>query len=142
MFYQFAPDYIDECHPNYPGCVDGQNSCPHCSDPDNPILRVSGMVVSRSNSTSVLVDVHERIDAEKDPFAVSITPNPVKNLMTIATDYTLGKLSVHIVNARGVEVRRFVMDSTATIDLSDLPSGVYFVSVIGGKMVTMKVVKE
>ena len=142
LFYQFAPDYIDECHPNYPGCVDGQNSCPHCSDPDNPILRVSGMVVSRSNSTSVLVDVHERIDAEKDPFAVSITPNPVKNLMTIATDYTLGKLSVHIVNARGVEVRRFVMDSTATIDLSDLPSGVYFVSVIGGKMVTMKVVKE
>ncbi len=142
LFYQFDPTYIDYCHPNYPDCHDGQNSCPHCSDPDNPILRVSGMVVSRSNSEGTLLDIKEYVDFEKDPFTVSISPNPVKSQMTIATDYELGKLSVHIINAQGVEVRGFVMDKQTTIDVSDLPSGLYFVSVIGGKVVTKKVVIE
>ena len=142
LFYELAPTYIDQCHPNYPDCQDGVNSCPHCADPDNPILRVSGMVVSRSNDAGTLVDVNAPIDFEKDPFTVQITPNPVKGRMTILTDYTLGKMSVHIVNAYGVEVRGFVMDGQATIDVSDLPSGLYFVNVIGGKVVTRKVVVE
>ncbi len=142
LFYQFDPTYIDQCHPNYPDCQDGQNSCPHCADPDNPILRVSGMVVSRSNNESTLVAVKEYADFEKDPFTVTISPNPVKHQMTIATDYDQGKLCVHIVNAQGVEVRGFVMDKQATIDVSNLPSGLYFVSVIGGKVVTKKVIVE
>ena len=143
LFYQFDPTYIDQCHPNYPGCQDGQNSCPHCSDPDNPILRVSGMVVSRSNSDGVLVSLKELYpDFEKDPFTVTISPNPAKNQMTIATDYEAGKLCVHILNAQGQEVRGFVMDKQTTIDVSDLPAGLYFVNVIGGKVITKKVVVE
>jgi hypothetical protein len=142
LFYQFDPNYVDQCHPNYPGCQDGVNSCIQCSNPDNPILRVSGMVVSRSNSDGVLVDIKEYFDFEKDPFTVTISPNPVKHLMTIATDYELGKLCVHIMNAQGQEVRGFVMDKQATIDVSDLPAGLYFVSVIGGKVVTQKVIVE
>lgn len=143
LFYQFDPTYIDQCHPNYPGCQDGQNSCPHCNDPNNPLLRVSGMVVSRSNSEGVLVALKENYpDFEKDPFTVSISPNPVKGLMTIATDYELGKTCVHIVNAYGQEVRGFAMDKQATIDVSDLPAGLYFVNVIGGKVITKKVVVE
>lgn len=140
LFYQFDPTYIDQCHPNYPGCQDGQNSCPHCSDPDNPILRVSGMLVSQSNNSGTLVGVHEYVDVEKEPFTVNITPNPVQRQMTIHTDYEKGKLCVHILNAYGVEVRGFVMDSQATIDVSDLSPGVYFVTVIGGKVVTKKIV--
>ena len=142
LFYQFDPNYVDQCHPNYPGCQDGVNSCIQCSNPDNPILRVSGMVVSRSNSDGVLVDVKEYVDFEKDPFTVTISPNPVKHQMTIATDYELGKLCVHIMNAQGQEVRGFVMDKQTTIDVSDLPAGLYFVSVIGGKVVTQKVIVE
>lgn len=142
LFYQLDPTYVDQCHPNYPDCHDGQNACPHCSDPDNPILRVSGMIVSRSNNDGVLVDINEHPDFEKDPFTVSISPNPVKGQMTIATDYERGKMSVHIVNALGVEVRGFVMDNQATIDVSDLPAGLYFVSVIGGKVVTKKMIVE
>ena len=142
LFYQFDPTYLDQCHPNYPDCHDGQNSCIQCNNPDNPILRVSGMVVSRSNSEGTLVGIKEYPDFEKDPFTVAISPNPVKHQMTIATDYELGKLCVHIRNAQGVEVRGFVMDSTATIDVSDLPAGMYFVSVIGGKVVTQKIVIE
>ena len=37
LFYQFDPNYIDQCHPNYPDCHDGQNACILCSNPDNPI---------------------------------------------------------------------------------------------------------
>ena len=142
LFYQFDPTYLDQCHPNYPDCHDGQNACIQCNNPDNPILRVSGMVVSRSNSEGTLVGIKEYPDFEKDPFTVTISPNPVKHQMTIATDYELGKLCVHIRNAQGVEVRGFVMDKQATIDVSDLPAGLYFVSVIGGKMITQKVIVE
>jgi hypothetical protein len=51
-------------------------------------------------------------------------------------------MGVHILNANGVEVRSFSMDSKTTIDVSDLPAGVYFVNIVGGKVVTKKVVIE
>lgn len=142
LFYQFNPNYIDQCHPNYPDCHDGQNACILCSNPDNPILRVSGMMVNHSNTTSVLVGVKTYPDVEKDPFTLELMPNPAKDRLTIRTDYELGRLSVHIVNAYGVDVRSFAMDKQATIDVSDLPSGVYFVNVIGGKVVTRKIIKN
>ena len=142
LFYQFDPSYIDQCHPNYPDCHNGQNGCIQCSNPDNPILRVSGMMVSRSNNEGTLVEIHEYPDTEEDPFTVDISPNPVKHQMTIKTDYKKGKLCVHIHNAYGVEVRGFVMDNQATIDVSDLAPGLYFVNVIGGKVVTQKIVKN
>ena len=138
LFYQFAPDYIDYCHPNYPDCHDGQNSCPYCSDPDNPLLRVAGKVVTYSNDEGVLTSVHPELP--ETAFTAEIYPNPVKNQMTITTNYEQGKLSVHILNAQGVEVRSFVMDKQATIDVSDLPSGLYLVNVIGGTVITKKVV--
>ena len=34
------------------------------------------------------------------------------------------------------------MDKQATIDVSDLPAGLYFVNVIGGKVITEKIVIE
>ena len=79
---------------------------------------------------------------DKDPFNVAITPNPVKDNMTITTDYELGRMGVHILNSHGVEVRRFSMEKQATIDMSDLSAGLYFVNIVGGKVVTRKVVVE
>ena len=142
LFYQFEPDYIDQCHPNYPGCQDGTNGCIHCNNPDNPILRVSGMMVSRSNNSGTLVGVHEHVDVEADPFTLELVPNPAKDLLTLRTDYELGRMSVHILNAYGVEVRGFVMEREATIDVSGLAPGIYYVNVIGGKVVTKKFVKN
>ena len=89
-----------------------------------------------------LIVVHCSATRSNQRFTVTISPNPVKGQMTIATDYEQGKLCVHIVNAQGVEVRGFVMDKQTTIDVSDLPAGLYFVSVIGGKVVTQKVIIE
>ena len=113
-----------------------------CSAADNPILRVSGSVISYSNNCDILLDVPSYPELNKDPFSVSITPNPVKGSMNISTDYDLGKVCVHIISANGQEVRNFVMRQNATIDVSDLPSGIYFVNLIGGKVVTKKIVIE
>ena len=62
--------------------------------------------------------------------------------MTITTDYTKGRTGVHIINAQGVIVRNFNMIGSTTIDVSDLPAGIYVVQVLGGKMVTKKVIVQ
>ena len=142
LLYEFDPTYLDQCHPNFPDCVTGQNNCPNCQDSDNPILRVSGKLVTYSHWTDILTDTPEHPDVDEAPFQVAITPNPVKGSMTITTDYELGRMSVHILNSQGVEVRGFSMEGSATIDMSDLPSGLYFVNIIGGKVVTKKVIVE
>jgi len=142
LLYEFDPNYVDQCHPNYPDCVTGQNNCPNCQDSDNPILKVSGKLVTYTNQTGTILSAPTYPDAEEEPFNVNITPNPARNTMTIATDYELGRISVHILNAQGVEVRGFNLEGTKTIDVSDLPAGVYFVNLIGGIVVTRKVVIE
>ena len=140
LLYEFDPNYIDQCHPNYPDCVNGQNGCPYCENSENPILRVSGKLVTYSHHTDILVtDVQERPDVDAEPFQVNITPNPARGQMTISTDYDKGSASVRIINSQGQQVRQFSVKGASTIDVSDLPSGMYFVHVIGGKVVTKKV---
>ena len=139
FFYQFDPSYIDECHPNFPDCVNGQNNCPNCTAADNPILRLSGKVVCYSNSISVVDDVPTLID-HSDPFTVNMLPNPAHSLLHLSTDYVKGKMCCHIVNLHGQEVRNFVFEGETTIDISDLPSGIYLVNFIGGQVVTKKLI--
>ena len=140
LLYEFDPTYVDQCHPNYPDCVNGQNGCPYCENSENPILRVSGKLVTYSHNTDILTEVPELPDVDAEPFQVSITPNPARGQMTITTDYEKGKVSVHIINAIGQQVRGFSMEGSTTVDVSDLPSGMYLVHVVGGKVVTRKVV--
>ena len=92
-----------------------------------------------SHNTDILTEVPDQPDIDAEPFQVTITPNPARNNMTISTDYEKGKASVHIINSQGVQVRQFSMKGSTTIDVSDLPAGLYFVHVIGGKMLTRKV---
>ena len=139
LFYELDPSYIDECHPNYPDCVNGQNSCPNCLAADNPILRVSGKVVTYSNNANTMTNVSTLID-HKDPFEVGLFPNPANDVLRLTTDYDKGKVCVHIVNMQGQEVRNFVFEGSTTIDISDFASGMYFVNVIGGQLVTKKLV--
>ena len=139
LLYEFDPTYVDECHPNYPGCVNGQNGCPYCENTENPILRVSGKLVTYSHNTDILTEVPEQPNVDMEPFKVTVTPNPVNGQMTITTDYEKGRAGVVIINSQGMKVRNFSMKGSTTVDVSDLPSGLYFVHVIGGKVVTRKV---
>ena len=142
LFYEFDPSYIDECHPNHPNCINGY-TCKNCSAADNPILRVSGKVVAYTNDVNAITDVsdfYENIKEHKAPFEVGLFPNPASDALRITTDYDKGKVCVHIINMQGQEVRNFVFEGSKTINISDLAPGMYFVNVIGGQVVTKKLV--
>ena len=143
VLYEFDPTYVDQCHPNYPDCVSGQNSCPNCQNTSNPILRVSGKVVTYGHNTDVVVtDVPERPNLDEELFKVTLSPNPVRDRMTITTDYEKGRVGVHVINTQGVIVKDFNFIGTTMVDMSDLPAGIYTVQLLGDKLVTRKVVKQ
>lgn len=139
LFYEFDPSYLDECHPNHPNCKDGF-TCKKCSAADNPILRVSGKIVSYSNNIEVLNGGKVDLQENMMDYNVEMFPNPASDVLRLTTDYEKGKVCVHILNMQGQEVRNFVFSGTTTIDISDLAPGMYFVNVIGGHVVTKKLV--
>ena len=138
LFYQFDPNYIDQCHPNYPDCQDGANACPHCSDPDNPILKVSGKVISYSNDEDIFTNVHQTV--VEPAFQVELYPNPAQYQVTLRTDYDKGVVSVMMLNAWGQMVMFFTVDGERNIDVSHLSPGVYTLQLLGGSMVTKKLI--
>ena len=135
LFYQFDPTYLDLCHPNHPDCVNGV-TCTECAAPDNPILKVSGKVVSYSNDENVFTEVHQ-VMAEP-PFTAQVYPNPAKGQVTISTDYEHGAVSVMMLNTLGQMVMYFTVEGERTIDVSALPAGIYTLQFLGGRLVTQK----
>lgn len=137
LFYQFDPTYLDLCHPNHPNCVNGV-TCTECAAPDNPILKVSGKVISYSNDENVLTEVHQV--AAEPPFTALVYPNPAQNQVTLSTDYKHGAVSVMMLNTMGQVVMYFTVEGERTIDVSHLPAGIYTLQFLGGRLVTKKVV--
>ena len=137
LFYQFDPTYLDLCHPNHPDCVDGV-TCTECAAPDNPILRVSGKVVTYSNNENVFAGVHHFM--AEPAFQVEVYPNPAKGQVTIGTNYEKGAVSVMMLNAWGQIVMHFTVEGERSIDVSHLPAGVYTLQLLGGSVVTKKLV--
>ena len=139
LFYQFDPTYLDLCHPNHPDCIDGI-TCIECAAPDNPVLRVAGKVVTFSNDENLLVDIHEAL--AEPSFHAEIYPNPAKGQFTLRTDYDKGAVSVMMLNMQGQVVMFFTVEGQRTIDVSRLPAGVYTLQMLGGSVVTKKIVIE
>lgn len=137
LFYQFDPTYLDLCHPNHPDCVDGV-TCEECAAPDNPILQVSGKVVTYSNDEDVFMGVHQTVT--EPAFDAKVYPNPAKGQVTISTDYDKGTVSVMMLNAMGQMVMYFTVDGERTLDVSRLPAGVYTLQMLGGSLVTKRLV--
>ncbi|MBR4391132.1 MAG: T9SS type A sorting domain-containing protein [Bacteroidales bacterium] len=137
--YQFDPTYLDYCHPNYPDCVNGV-TCTECAAPDNPILKVSGKVVSFSNDANGILGIHHPEVAPS--FDVIMVPNPVHDQLTLKTDYDKGAVSVLILNMQGQEMMYFTFTGERTIDVGTLPSGIYFVKMLGGSVITKKFIKD
>ena len=137
LFYQFDPTYLDLCHPNHPDCVDGV-TCTECAAPDNPILRVAGKVITYSNDEEVFVGVHS-VSAQP-PFTVQIYPNPTNEQFTLNTDYDKGAVSVMMLNMMGQMVMYFTVEGERTINVSHLPAGIYTLQMLGGSLVTKKLI--
>lgn len=139
LFYQFDPTYLDLCHPNHPDCVSGV-TCTECAAPDNPVLRVAGKVISFSNDEDMFLGVNP---VEIQPaFEANIYPNPAKQQLTISTNYEKGSVSVLVLNMVGQEVMYFTVEGQRTLDVSHLPAGIYTFKMLGGSVVTQKVVIE
>ena len=137
LFYQFDPTYLDLCHPNHPDCIDGV-TCNECAAPDNPVLRVAGKVITYSNDEDLLVGVHEGV--AQPAFKAEVYPNPTKGQLTISTDYDKGAVSVMMLNMYGQMVMFFTVEGQRTIDVSRLPAGIYTLQMLGGSLVTEKLI--
>ena len=139
LFYQFDPTYLDLCHPNHPDCVDGI-TCTECAAPDNPVLRVAGKVITVSNNEDLLTSVHET--RAEPAFKAEVYPNPTKGQFTLRTDYDKGAVSVMILNMQGQMVMFFTVEGERTIDVSHLPAGIYTLQMLGGSIVTERLIIE
>ena len=137
LFYQFDPTYLDFCHPNHPDCVDGV-TCTECAAPDNPILKVSGKVISYSNDEYLFTGIHQNVT--KPAFESEVYPNPANGRVTIRTDYDKGTVSVMMLNMMGQMVMYFTVDGERSIDVSHLPSGVYTLQMLGGSVISRKLI--
>ena len=91
-----------------------------------------------SNDEYLLVNVHE---AHAEPaFIAELYPNPAKGQFTLRTDYDKGAVSVMVLNMQGQIVATFTVEGQRTIDVSRWPAGVYTVQMLGGSLVTKKLV--
>ena len=70
---------------------------------------------------------------------VTIFPNPAKNTLTLTSDVE-GVEEVLIVNSLGQIVKEFSFETSTTVDIRDLNSGIYFVKILGDNIITKKIV--
>ncbi len=133
--YELDPSYIDFCHPNHPDCVDGQNGCPNCGAPDNPILDVSGKVVVYTNNINMYIGVN---DVEEEDNTFTIYPNPTSGLVEFKTENHTEKFTVNIMDFLGKTVKTFELKGSQVMNVSDLSKGVYVVNFSNGKNVISK----
>ena len=115
-------------------------TCDECAAPDNPVLRVAGKVITYSNDEDILTSVHPELP--ETAFHAELYPNPAKGQFTLRTDYEMGAVSVMVLNMHGQIVAIFTVEGQSTIDVSRWPAGVYTVQMMGGSLVTRKLVVE
>ena len=75
---------------------------------------------------------------------LSVYPNPAKDNITVEISGVTGENNLGIVNAEGQElIRQKITDHNTVIDISNLPSGIYFLKITGEGMVQVeKIIKN
>ncbi|PCI96232.1 MAG: hypothetical protein COB15_11100 [Flavobacteriales bacterium] len=72
---------------------------------------------------------------------ISINPNPVSDYFTIDTEIDINE--INILDISGKSIKSIIQTSTKAFSVSDLPSGIYFVKVIGKKhTIIRKIIKQ
>lgn len=126
VVYEFAPDYVDYCHPNHPDCVTGV-TCSDCNDSYNPNYVISGNLVSYSNEQLV---TKIRKPSLLSLNYVNILPNPAKDYATLTNsgNNEIDQTIVKLFNSTGQVTHSFHWNGQdQIIDLSTLNAGLYFV---------------
>ena len=123
--YQWDPDYVDYCHPSNPDCVSGV-TCPDCNAGFDPHIVVAGEFVVLSNNAIVGVE-----DVQNQMFDIKLFPNPANDKVLLRYEgLRLVYVEYSLISLTGTLLVQGVMYGTEQeIDISGLPSGLYFVKV-------------
>ena len=130
MGYVFDEDYTDFCNADNPNCVSGV-TCTNCNDGFNPHLIVSSYLI-----TSGDVPLESGFTGTKNQInniAFQVFPNPTSGILNIEFTEAMGETEIRIFNTIGQLARVSNADFSnfrSTIDVSDLPKGVYSVEVL------------
>jgi hypothetical protein len=130
------------CHPNNPDCVTGV-TCSDCNAGYNPFYYIDGHIVKYSN-TPLLYDVSGLNQTDRTPaFSLAVYPNPSNGMIQLETDLVLDSSPaiIRVFNLSGKQVQSFyfenaVMLENNTFNLSDLSSGLYFVTLETNNQIT------
>jgi len=92
----------------------------------------------------IIVQNPNSIDEDLEKSEIVISPNPTANLLTIKGLEKVVNADMNIVNANGVSVLNLKNFSSenATIDISSLSAGVYWLTIADVKKYTYKFVKK
>jgi hypothetical protein len=81
------------------------------------------------NGTYTYFNIINVENCNKKRLSISLSPNPVKDIVTIKLQDIDNKRQVTFYNAIGVKVKQVYITQMGTINISDLASGVYFISI-------------
>ena len=75
---------------------------------------------------------------------ITITPNPAKDKLMVTVENNVERLNVTVVNAMGETLLRyFISQEKNQLDVTSLPSGIYFLKISGRRINEVrKVVKK
>jgi hypothetical protein len=126
--YVFYEQYIDQCNPNYPGCVGGTTACPSCTDNTQPYLYVNCNMVNFFDNPPPNPQPQNIAEIENE-YGIKIYPNPSNGLFNLASNSVKGSdIAVVIFSSMGKVVRQFQWNGQNKIlNLSELSKGIYLI---------------
>ncbi len=112
----------------------------YCDDP-----ATCSPTAAKTETAETKEEIESAIDNIVDNH-LNIYPNPTSGLITLSIGATLLKSisTIGLYNANSLLIKTIKPDSKVKIDLSNMPSGVYFIHshVNGGKSITKKIIKN
>ena len=129
--YVFDEDYVDNCHPNNPGCITGV-TCDNCEDGFNPVLIVAANFITFSNKpidgTVLSTDIDDFYN-----LSFRVFPNPSNGVFNLTLEEVVRDLDIRIFNTMGQTVARFSQENfnkdRHSLNLKGFPEGIYMVEV-------------
>jgi hypothetical protein len=133
--YRFHPDYVDLCHPNNSDCDEATISgCYDCDNQFNPYYKVDVHVISKSDEPLIFsVPLGVNSFENSETYDLSIYPNPTNGKFSIQSSVQDAVTKIRVLTIEGKQVKSFHFNTKEELinhdfDLSDLTSGIYFIS--------------
>ncbi len=127
--YVFYEQYIDQCNPNYPGCVTGTN-CTGCSADAQPSLIVNCNLVNFFNVPPPNPQILSVLEPKFD-LGLSVFPNPSNGKFNlISKNKNESNYLISIYNLMGKLIKNIEWaGENMIIDISENPTGIYLMKV-------------